>query len=314
MAKKFAVRILLLLLAALDGRAWANGLSRTVGLDLPFRSQQCAAYSRLKNDTQNTSSKVQWSLRDLDSGLEVASSGGNSQRRFFGASTSKMFVAAALLEEMKGKLTSWQRVRLDAMIISSSNTAWTELQVELGRLRRTRGLCSSADSDWTCGQRGVASFTNRRGYKNTRGYSGNLLGVHGNELNARETSRFLMDTYKDRYPGARVLWNAMERYRTGNQKGNKYLPSRVFVGGKTGTYSGPSEVNGVKTHVNARNIAMFFKGKDGRQYGLTVLSDDGRDETVALLAGGVAREYAGIGNSCGRSIADAPTQAVGAAR
>lgn len=279
--------------------------ARTMGVGAQLSGNKCVAYQNLKN-----SPRVQWALHDLDSGREVAASESNAGRRFFGASTSKMFVGAVLLEEMKGQLTSWQMERLKLMIIRSNNAAWKQLQAEIGRVRRTRGLCSSGDSNKTCGQQAIANFTNRMGYKNTRAYSGTLRQAHGNELNARDTSRFLADTYQGKYPGAKVLWDIMAQYRTGSRKGNKYMPSNVAVGGKTGTYAGPTRVNEVNTRVNARNTAMFFKGGDGRQYGLTILSDDGQDETVALLAGGLARQYAGISNSCGNLIGSSNAQTV----
>lgn len=83
--------------------------------------------------------------------------------------------------------------------------------------------------------------------------------------------------------------------RTGGLRGKKYIPKSIYVGGKTGTYAGPTEnpETGTSYNVNMRNHVMVFN-INGTQYGLAIFANNGSDESVALLAGGLIREYAGV--------------------
>jgi hypothetical protein len=174
------------------------------------------------------------------------------------------------------------------MLVISSNTAWTDLQAQIG------------DGDSNKGRERILDFTQRMGYERTRGFQGSWKNMHGNELTALETAEYLHDTYKANYPGAEVLWKLMHTCRTGSNRGLKYIPSQIFVGGKTGTYDGPSvdpetgknqNPNGSAYKVAVRNHMMVFY-IEGVQYALTVLADSGSDESAALLAGGLIREFA----------------------
>ena len=79
-------------------------------------------------------------------------------------------------------------------------------------------------------------------------------------LTALALAQFLHDTYQRKYPGADVLWKVMQATRTGKGKIDKFTPANVYLGGKTGTYSGPNaspetvdlptiEARGVAIHV-----------------------------------------------------------------
>ena len=112
------------------------------------------------------------------------------------------------------------------MLVISSNTAWEELQLQAG----------NGDDNW--GRQAIQNFTQRMGYQRTRGYRGYLGTLHGNELTAAELADYPYDLYNDRFPGAEVVWKLMHTYRTGTDRGERYLPTTVFAGGKTGTYDG----------------------------------------------------------------------------
>lgn len=87
----------------------------------------------------------------------------------------------------------------------------------------------------------------------------------------------------------------MHACRTGASRGRKYMPSSLYVGGKTGTYDGSTEnpETGKNYNVAIRNHVLIFNVL-GRQYGLVVLANTGSDESAALLAGGLLREYTGF--------------------
>jgi hypothetical protein len=295
----------------------------TPGLGTPFTETECSEFQKIYSASKERGNKtVQWVLRDLDAGRVIDQSS-NPDQRMFGASTSKIFVAAALLDAQNGELNENQTKLMDVMIMYSSNKAWRALQTELGSTDPKK--CAGLDP-WACGQKRVLEFTQRMGYGSTRGFTGDvargslgmafgrLVGqdlipdsdnVHGNELTARETTQFLQDTYNRKYPGAEKLWAFMQRCRTGKKKGDKYMPAHILVGGKTGTYPGGTRlgqtyVEGKEVFVGMFNHAMFFKGEDGVQYGLTILTNTKTPETIAILTGGLARNYAGIteGTTC----------------
>lgn len=259
-----------------------NGVSLSLakGTGTTFGPSQRASYKRLKNETQvNPNSKIQWTLMDLDSGRVVDQSA-SPGKRIFGASSSKIFVAGALLDKQVGQISASQLNLMASMIVVSSNTAWTNLQTQLG------------DGNSNKGRERNYQFTQRMGYKKTLGFQGWWGSLHGNELTAIETAQFLHDTYKGLYPGAEYLWKLMYTCRTGASRGRKYLPKSVFVGGKTGTYDGSTYDTDLKKNVSVRvrNHVLVFNSK-GTQYGLSILADSGSDETAALLAGGLFEEY-----------------------
>ncbi len=241
-----------------------------------FGRQECKQYCELKKKHD-----IQWVLSDLETGKAISRSK-NAKMVFFGASASKIFVAAALLDKQKGELTTSQLRQMTKMIVVSDNTAWKALQKQVGDGK-------SGDS----GPKAIDEFTKKMGYKKTRGFRGWRRGkIHGNELNAFELSKFLFHTYHNRYPGAEILWKLMYACKTGTNKGNYYMPKGVSIGGKTGTYDGPntSPRTIAWQTIMARNHVMIFN-MGGRQYGLSILSNRGKDRDVSILAGGLVREY-----------------------
>jgi hypothetical protein len=260
-------------------------LARGSGHSFGMSSQ--AAYQKLKEQTQrDPNHPVQWVFMDLDA-HRVIDQSLSSNRKIFGASVAKVFVAAALLDKQRGTLSRSQTQLMANMLVVSSNTAWTDLQRQIG------------DGSSDRGRAGVHDFTQRMGYARTRGYQGTWGNLHGNELTAAELADFLHDSYKNRYPGAETFWKLIHTCRTGSNRARTYIPDTMYVGGKTGTYDGPTidpetgkSVNpdGSRYKVRVRNHVVVFN-VDGREYGLAVLADTGSDESAALLAGGLLREH-----------------------
>lgn len=258
-------------------------LSLSKGTGTTFSAANKAAYLSLKTATQSDPAhKVQWTFMDLDSHRVIAKSL-SSGKKLFGASSSKIYVAAALLDRQNGSLSASQLQLMADMLVVSSNTAWTELQSQIG------------DGSSDKGRERIHKFTQRMGYPLTRGYQGYWGSTHGNELVPDEAAETLYDTYNDKFPGAETLWKLMHTCRTGSSRGRKYIPSSIYVGGKTGTYDGPTEnpATGGQYNVAIRNHVLVFN-VDGKQYGLVVLSNSGSDESAALLAGGLLREYTSV--------------------
>jgi hypothetical protein len=266
-----------------------TSLSLTHGTGQAFGPSQKAAYEKIKSDSKNPANKaVQWVLMDLDKHLVIDSSG-EPTRRIFGASVAKVFAAATLLDKQQGQISKDQLQVMSNMLVISSNTAWLEIQKDAGNGDADRGREANYE------------FTQRMGYSNTRGFQGSWNKMHGNELNASELAQLMYDIYHGAFPGAEVEWKVMHTGRTGASRAKKYLPTGLIVGGKTGTYDGPSinpetggttGANGKPYSVKVRNQVVVFNA-GGHEYAIAILADTGSDETAALLAGGLLREYIG---------------------
>lgn len=258
-------------------------LSLTRGSGNAFTATLKQQYADLKKATQtDPNHKVQWTLMDL-SNHEVIAKSLSSDKKLFGASSSKIFVGGTLLDKQNGQLTASQLQLMANMLVVSSNEAWTELQRQIG------------DGDANKGRERNYAFTQRMGYKLTRGFQGYWGSMHGNELTPDESAEMLYDIYRGAFPGASIEWKIMHTCRTGTSRGLKYIPSNIFVGGKTGTYDGETEhpYTGKSYNVAIRNhLLVFYVG--GKQYGLAILANSGTDQSAALLAGGLIREYAGV--------------------
>ncbi len=262
-------------------------LTRVQGKGTAFGAKQKLRYCKIKNH----SDKIQWVLNDLETGELIAKSA-DANRRFFGASVSKLFVAAALLHKQKGKLNKLQLNHAVKMIVVSDNRSWKELQRQVGD-----------DGTNDAGREAVNKFVQQMGYTNTKGFQGwlrkkNGTRIHGNELNAMELSKFLYDTYHRNYDGAEVLWKIMHATKTGKRKIDKYTPRHIYIGGKTGTYHGPNESPDTikQKAIRAHNHAAVLK-INGKYYGLSILTNTGSNEDVAILGGGLIREYLGVEKS-----------------
>lgn len=247
-----------------------------------FTAAKKAAYEKLRTDSRTLPDyKIQWALVDLDNHRVIEQSM-NPEKKFFGASSSKIFVGGTLLNVQNEALSSSQTQLMADMLVVSSNEAWTSLQAQIG------------GGDSNKGRQTIQAFTDHMGYTRTRGFQGYLGKIHGNELTVSDTAEYLHDIYKGNFVGAETLWKFMHTCRTGAERGRKYLPTSLIVGAKTGTYDGPTENpdTGASMNVAIRNHVMVFN-YGGRQYGLVILANTGSDESVALLAGGLFREYTG---------------------
>ncbi len=272
-------------LRALGGKQAGNLLTRVKGKGNRFGAQQRTRYCEIKQNPE----QVQWVLNDLETG-EIISRSANADKLYFGASVSKLFVAAALLNKQGGTVNEAQFNKLVRMIVVSDNRAWKELQ-------RQAGDDGSNDS----GREAVDEFVQGMGYADIKGFQGWMrkkdgTRIHGNELNALQLSNFLYDTYQRNYDGAELLWKIMHATRTGRSKIDKYTPSDVYIGGKTGSYHGAnaSPETILHTSIKARNHAAVLQIGE-KYYGLSILANTGSDEDVAILGGGLIREYLGVG-------------------
>jgi beta-lactamase class A len=237
------------------------------GTDLTDFDSEGSLQRRVGSDTPFTSShqatyeqlktdaRLRWIVRDLGAADRYIAKSDNAHENLYGASVSKALVLAALLWSRDGALdgATWdQGIRL---ITRSDNSVWTPLEDKAG------------------GANGVQAFVDEMGYENTIGYRRS-----GNQINALELSDFLYDVHHQRFAGAEGLYKLMSACRTGSTRARKYLPSQVVMGGKTGSWKQWAH-------------DMRFLEIDGRRYAVIVLSEAGDSEKVAVMFGGLVREY-----------------------
>ncbi len=269
-------------------RVRGRGLSLTRGGGGSFSKKREASFSKLYDEGKNTAkAPYQWVVMNLDTG-KILDQSKSADMKMFGASVSKIFVGAAYVHTQEGKVDKKHLQKLANMLVVSSNPAWLQLQKDIG------------NGDANKGRKAIHKFTQSMGYERTRGFQNYLKTesneeIHGNELTAKELAAFLYDTYWQKYDGAEVMWKLMHTLRTGGSKANKYLPSNLYLGGKTGTYSGSTVdpetgaehfANGKKYSVQVRHQVVVFN-YEGTQYALALLTNKASNEHVALLAAGL---------------------------
>ena len=251
-----------------------------MGKGLPFGQKEYDLYQKIKKNSQLSQNfPVQWALRNLSTSQNIAHSL-QAEMNFYGASVTKIFVAAALLHQQEGRLTTQQMQETLDLIVASDNKAWRSLQKQVGHGNHYRG------------QQEIWNFTKKIGLQSTIPFRGWHDSIHGNEVNALDLVYFLQATFDDTYPGADTMWTIMHGCRTGNSKANAYLPPDMMIGGKTGTYHGntvhPVTKKPYRAKVHHHVITFSYQGET---FALSVLSDRGSNQDVALMAGGLFREY-----------------------
>lgn len=199
--------------------------------------------------------QVAFSIRDLDSGRVVAESA-NAGQSFYGASVSKPVVAAALLDARGGRLSPQEWNDVYKLIAVSDGATWGLTQKRAG------------------GAHQVSAFTSRMGY------SMNAEHAVGN-INARDMTKFLQDVAQERFPGAEAISKIMAGSINGQDMSHKYLPTHVRIADKAGIWG-----------ANRHDAAILQIGN--KRYGVTVMSSKNSEEAVAIMFGGLARQYLGV--------------------
>ncbi|MBT5342317.1 hypothetical protein HOL59_01915 [Candidatus Woesearchaeota archaeon] len=224
-----------------------NLLIAKQGLGKTFGASEQQKYISLK-----TNNEIHWAVIDLETG-KLFAQGATANKVVYGASITKPFIAAALLEKDQN-LDSFTWSSIFSLIVESKNPDWTPLEKQAG------------------GAKEVEKFVQKMGYSKTEG------SRHGNKVNALELSQFLYDSYQNHYDGGEALFKIMSACATAAKKGQKYLPKNVYVGGKTGTHE---QYYHMMATINYNN----------HYYGIVVLGETKSHEDIAVMVGGLFKEY-----------------------
>ena len=220
------------------------------------KGNQFSADLAKKYKSLKASKGVYWVVRDLESGT-ILSEGKDSSKNVYGASVPKIIVSSAAMKKNGGKLktkSNWHTL-YHLLVNSDNDPYWNDMQTLAG------------------GQDGVNEFTKSMGYPIMKAARNG-----GNAVNAMEMSQFYFDVLHNKFQGAEVVFKVALSCNTSASRAAKYLPSDVFLGGKTGTWE-------------ESNHDTKFMRYNGHWYAIVVLTELGSSENVAILHGGLFREF-----------------------
>ena len=200
---------------------------------------------------------VYWSVWDADKTKSVAESS-NSTKLVYAASVSKVVTAACALDNLGGNLsnqTDWSDLK--KFLVKSDNGVWNKFTKLAGGAKRV--------NDWAKKWSGIEP--------------GRISG--GNKINATGMCRFWCDVLNNRFTGAKTIQEITAGCATSNSRSRAYTPKNCAIGGKTGLYQ-----------QNMHDSAWIIT-PSGRRFCITVLTEKSSTYIVAVMFGGLLREYCG---------------------
>lgn len=232
-------------------------LGKNVGITMSRnKGINSSGYSKTKYDQNKTNSKVYWAVYDITNDRLIKSSA-NANKNVYGASVPKVLVASAALSNNGGKLPSLADYsKVIQLLVKSNNDVWTPIQNIAGG--------TNAVNDWA----------KKMGYGMQPARNG------GNNASALGMSKFWRDVCKNNFDGAEVIYRTTASCQTSGARSRKYMPTSVYLGGKTGTYQ-------------ASNHDSCWIEYQNKFYSITVLTELGASgsEVIASMFRGLFDEY-----------------------
>lgn len=215
-----------------------------------------SGYSSSKYNQYKTNDKVYWCIYDIQNDKALASSKG-ADKNVYGASVPKICVAAAAFDNNGGKLSTDKDYQMAIkLLVKSDNEVWTPVQNLAG------------------GTEAVNSWADKMGYTMKPARNG------GNSCNAFDMCKFFSDVCHNRFKGAENIFKMSSSCQTHSSRSLKYMPTDVYIGGKTGTY-------------NVSNHDCCFIQKGDKFYSISVLTELGStgSDVIACMFRGLYDEY-----------------------
>lgn len=251
-----------------------------------FGQKEANEYCQYRTASQESDNyHIQWKISDIEDSQQTIESSKQADWNFYGASLVKIYIGAAWLAGNQGRLNNkTDLVALLSLIATSNNNSW----IKIRNIVENNGM--------------LDAFMSNQGYRISQAHRGSYQGRLGNMVNAAETNDFFYDTYHNNYDGAKVLWPMLYTCLTCRDRGNKYLPQNLQVGGKTGKYA------------ESNHHATTFRYND-RQYVITVLTGrrynydltdflpasqkkNGSARKSGIMIGGLFREFIAKSLTC----------------
>jgi len=247
-------------------------------------------YNTLKENGQKIDNyPFQWELIDLSTN-QVLSKSKNTEKVFYGASTTKIMVGSAFLQTVDNPFQSTYFQDLLEMIVISSNPAWKKIQYATG------------GEDMEQGRLEIHLFAKSLGLLRTRafwGYSSTMNGLHGNEINVVEFNQFMKKLYYGEFYGSELIFKIMLAGQKGYDMAKRFLPKNAMIANKGGRYDGKTtnpdtgrrtNPDGSAFKVKVRHQAFFLKYQE-REYLFSIFSDLGEELDLSVMAYGLFEEF-----------------------
>ena len=232
-------------------------LGRKVGITMSRnKGLNNNGYSSTKYNQNITNPKVYWAIYNITDDTLIANSK-NANTNVYGASVPKVLVASAALSNNGGKLpTLVDYSKVIQLIVKSNNDVWTPIQNIAG------------------GKDAVNNWAKKMGYSMQPARNG------GNNASALGMSKFWRDVCNNNFEGAEVIYRTSASCQTSAAKSRKYMPTSVYIGGKTGTY-------------NTSNHDSCWIQYQDKLYSITVLTELGASgsDVIACMFRGLFDQY-----------------------
>lgn len=215
-----------------------------------------SGYSANKYNQYKDNDKVYWCIYDIQKDKPIAYSK-NADTNVYGASVPKICVAAAAFDNNGGKFATDKDYQMAIkLLVKSDNEVWTPVQNLAG------------------GVEAVNSWAEKMGYKMKPARNG------GNNCNALDMCKLFSDVCRNRFKGAENIFKMSSACQTHSSRSLKYMPTDVYIGGKTGTY-------------NVSNHDCCFIQKGDKFYAISVLTELGSagSDVIACMFRGLYDEY-----------------------
>jgi hypothetical protein len=242
-----------------------------------------------KKGKANSYFPFQWKLVNLTTG-EILDQSKSIDKVFYGASSTKIMVGAAFLQNQQAPFSSPYFQDLLDMIVVSSNTAWKTIQKAIGH------------GDMEKGRLFIHNFTQNLGLSRTRGYwgySSTMNGLHGNEINVDEFMKFMGMLYRGEFKGSELIFKIMLTGQKGYDMAKRLLPPDVMIANKGGrcdcrtlnpdTESG-TYPDGSPFRVYVRHQSLFLRYQN-IDYAMVILSDLGEEIDLSVMAAGLFYDF-----------------------
>lgn len=231
-------------------------IGASVGVSMKRNNGSNGTFDPSKYAAAKANPKVYWAVYDINAERLLAASP-NGTVNVYGASVPKVCVSAAALANNNGVLSSDADYgKMIRLLVLSDNSMWTPVSVMAGG--------DAAVNRWAAAM----------------GYNMRPARGAGNQSNAVDLCRFWSDVCHGKFPGADVIFRITNSCQTGGGRSLRFMPSDVFIGGKTGTYE-------ADTH----DTCWIQRGD--RFFAITVLTELGGagGEAIAHTFRGLYEEY-----------------------
>lgn len=233
-------------------------LGKQVNLEIKKNVGKGKNFNLTKYENLKTNTNIKWAVYNINTNNLIAQNNGN--QNIYGASVSKVVVAAVALVNNNGNLSDPNLQKMMKLLIESDNSVWNDIQSLAG------------------GPTKVNEWAESMGYNMKP--SRNI-----NQINAVGMCKFWSDTYNNKYEGSNTILKITNSVQTSSNKSLPYLPQDVFVGGKTGTFFQES------SKIFYNHDSVWIKGNNG-VFSITILSDGSISfDDLGQMFGGLYYEY-----------------------